>query len=524
MTQWIMHIDMDAFFASVEELDAPELRGLPVIVGGGSGDGEDIRGERGVVCAASYAARKFGVHSAMPLWQARRLCPKGIFVPTRKWRYAEKSAEVMAVFGDFSPVVEQASVDEAYVDATGLERIFGPVEEMAMELKRAVKARTGLTCSVGLAPVKFVAKIASDMRKPDGLFMVREEELGDFLASLPVGKIPGVGKKMLAALDLLGVRKVGDVLRQSQGFWEQRFGKGGLALYERAQGIDTRKVEPFTPPKSESAENTFSQNTKDMKVLRRWLLSQSERVGASLRRHGLVGRTVTLKVKFADFRQVTRSHSMRTHSNTTQVIFDEAMHLLEALALRDAVRLIGVGVSGLETSEKIRHDADGQCVEARPMQTVQQAQATQLLLPLGPELTPEPKAKHRPELKSEHESEHRPELKSEQKAEHRPELKSEQKAEHRPELKSELKSKLKSELKPKLKTDHRPNQRLRQGAKHGPEYGEPHGTQDTSPSAQPRAHADAKRTIKLEATLDALRERYGMKAVQRGDLLGFDVD
>lgn len=361
---------MDAFFASVEELDAPELRGQPVIVGGGAGDAERKKSERGVVCAASYAARKFGVHSAMPLWQARQLCPHGIFVPTRKSRYAEVSRQVMNVFHDFSPVVEQASVDEAYVDATGLERIFGPVEDMAMKLKEAVKARTGLTCSVGLAPVKFVAKIASDMNKPDGLFIVREEELRDFLAKLPVGRIPGVGKKMRADLELLGVHKVGDVLRHSQNFWERRLGKGGVALYERAQGIDTRKVEPFTPPKSESAENTFTEDTRDMKILRKWLLLQSERIGASLRRHGLAGRTITLKVKYADFRQVTRSHTIKERTNATQLIFHEALSLLHALELKNKVRLIGVGVSGFE-------EKDSRATEKKS------PQATQLCLPLG---------------------------------------------------------------------------------------------------------------------------------------------
>ncbi len=448
MQRWIMHIDMDAFFASVEELDAPELRGKPVIVGGGAGDDAHIddvgnghygsQSGRGVVCAASYAARAFGVHSAMPLWQARKMCPQGIFVPTRKWRYAEVSREVMAVFADFSPVVEQASVDEAYIDATGLERIFGPVEDMAMALKDAVKTRTGLTCSVGLAPVKFVAKIASDMRKPDGFFMVRGEELTDFLHTLPVGKIPGVGKKMRGALDLLGVRIVGDVRRQSKDFWERRFGKGGVALWERSWGIDAREVEPFAPPKSESAENTFSKNTRDRNVLRRWLLLQSERVGASLRGHGLVGRTITLKVKFADFRQVTRSHTLTSYTNTSQVIFEEAVALLEALQLRDAVRLIGVGVSGLEDADSCALDVGQKFI---------QPEATQLLLPLdlGLTATSSPCAQSREDI----------------------------------------------EIIKKKEQAHEENVRRR---------------------------------TKLDATLDALRNRYGNAAVRRGDLVGFDEE
>lgn len=253
---------------------------------------------------------------------------------------------VMTVLHDFSPVVEQASVDEAYLDATGLERLFGPVEEMASSLKARVREVTGgLTCSVGLAPVKFLAKIASDVNKPDGVFVLRQDEVPAFLATLPVGRIPGVGKRMLASLDLLGVRTAGDVLRHSAAFWEKRFGKGGLVLHDRAQGRDTRPLEPWTPPKSESAENTLAADTDDREVLRRWLLAQAERVGGSLRRQGLAGRTITLKIKYADFRQITRSRTLPAPVAATQTLFEEAWALLEALHLEDRVRLVGLGVS-----------------------------------------------------------------------------------------------------------------------------------------------------------------------------------
>jgi len=333
-----MHIDMDAFFASVEQLDDPSLRGRPVIVGGSS--------ERGVVSAASYEARRYGVRSAMPTVTARRLCPHGVFVSGRRHRYAEVSRMVMAVLHDFSPVVEQASVDEAYLDATGLERLFGPVDEMAQRLKGRVREATGgLTCSVGLAPVKFLAKIASDVNKPDGVFILPPEDVAAFLATLPVGRIPGVGKRMLESLDLLGVRTAGDVLCHPVSFWERRFGKGGLVLYDRARGIDPRPLEPWTPPKSESAEVTLAADTADRAVLRRWLLAQAERVGGSLRRQGLAGRTITLKVKYADFRQLTRSRTLPEPVSATQTIFEEAWALLEALDLEAKVRLVGLGVS-----------------------------------------------------------------------------------------------------------------------------------------------------------------------------------
>lgn len=335
---------MDAFFASVEELDNPALRGKPVIVGGGA----EQDSTRGVVCAASYAARAFGVRSAMPLWQARRLCPCGCFVPTRKERYSEISRQVMSILGDFSPLVEQASVDEAYLDASGLEHLFTSVETMALQIKKNIKDSIGLTCSVGIAPIKFLAKIASDVNKPDGLYCIYPDDVAPFLATLPVGRIPGVGKRMLASLEIINVHTAGDVLRYSQAFWEQRFGKAGTVLYARAQGCDAAKVTPLTPPKSESAENTFASDTRNREELRHWLLMQSERVGMSLRKHKRSGRTITLKVKFSDFKQITRSHTLSEATNSTQTIFEEACALLDALELPRAVRLIGVGVSGFD--------------------------------------------------------------------------------------------------------------------------------------------------------------------------------
>jgi len=332
----IAHIDMDAFFASVEQLDHPEWRGKPLAVGDGP---------RSVVSAASYEIRAFGVHSAMPVQQAKKLCPHGLFVPVRMWRYKEFSRRVMAVLQRFSPLVEQASVDEAYLDATGLERLFGPPEEFAEALRAAVKAETGLTCSVGMAPVRFLAKIASDFHKPDGMTIIRPGEVRAFLDALPVRKIPGVGGRTLETLNALGVQLAGDVLKHPAEFWKKHLGERGLWLHELAQGRDDRPVTPFTPPKSSSAENTFTKDTRDPKVLRRWLLLQSERVGADLRAQGVRGRTVTLKAKFADFAQVTRSRTLAEPVCDTQSIFDTALALLAELNPKKDLRLIGVGVS-----------------------------------------------------------------------------------------------------------------------------------------------------------------------------------
>lgn len=327
---------MDAFYASVEQKDNPSLKGLPVIIGGGL---------RGVVSAASYEARKYGVRSAMPMFRARALCPDGVYIRGRMARYVEVSREIIAVLRGFSPLVEQASVDEAYLDATGLFRVFGPVENMARQLKQAIYDATGLTCSVGLAPVKFLAKIASDGDKPDGLTVVYPEDVPAFLAALPVGDIPGVGKKSMPALEKLNVRHAADVTRYPRDFWTRRFGKMGGALYDRGTGKDEREVVPFEPPKSESAENTFEEDTNDREFLVTWLLRQSERVGRALRKQHLAGRTITLKVKYADFTSLTRARTLPRPTNLTRVIFDTAVALLGELNPKEKLRLIGVGVS-----------------------------------------------------------------------------------------------------------------------------------------------------------------------------------
>ncbi len=339
----ILHVDMDAFFAAVEQCDHPELRGKAVIVGGS---------ERGVVSACSYEARKFGVHSAMPMAQARRLCPLAVFVPVRMSRYAEVSRRVMSVLERFSPLVEQASVDEAYLDGGGLERLFGSPLQLGLAVKQAVLQETGLTCSVGMAPVKFLAKIASDQNKPDGLFILTTDQVREFLDALPVSKIPGVGRQGTEKLALVGVRRVGDIMGYPEHFWRDRFGKWGELLYARAQGIDPRPVIRETKAKSEGAENTFAEDSNDRAEMKRWLMDQAERVGRRLRREGNMGRTVTLKIKFNDFTLRTRGTTLREPTASTRVIFETAAHLLDQEPLPRSVRLIGLSVSNFSQARR----------------------------------------------------------------------------------------------------------------------------------------------------------------------------
>ena len=340
--RWIMHLDMDAFFASVEQLDDPSLRGKPVLVGG----------ERGVVSTASYEARAFGIHSAMPMFQAKKLCPHAIILRGRYARYSELSQMVMDTLRDFSPLVEPASIDEAFIDLTGLERVFGDTRALAATICTAIRDRTGLSCSAGLAPVKFIAKIASDMNKPGGLTIIGPDEIHSLLASLPVSKIPGVGKQTLHTLHTLGIHRAGEVLRFPGDFWSRKLGKAGESLYRRAQGIDQREVETTHIRKSESAENTFAHATNNREELLAWLLHQAERVGASLRKHNLAGRTITLKVKYADFTQHTRSKTLKNPTNTTKVIYTVASTLLAELNPQKKLRLIGCGVSNFSETEQ----------------------------------------------------------------------------------------------------------------------------------------------------------------------------
>jgi DNA polymerase-4 len=300
MGRKIVHVDMDAFYAAIEQLDHPELRGRPVIVGG------DPAG-RGVVSTASYEARKFGVHSAMPAAQARRLCPQAVFLRPRFARYQEVSQQIRAILYSYTPLVEPISLDEAFLDLTGTERLLGPAEEVAREIKRRVREETGLTCSVGVGPNKFLAKLASSLAKPDGFLVVREGEELAFLEDLPIERLWGVGEATAKRLRGLGITTVGQLRGLALEELLDKFGSLGRSLYELARGIDRSPVIPEREARSLGAERTFPEDLTDPEEMERVLFSLSEEVGRRLREERLKARTVQLKVRFADFTTITRA-------------------------------------------------------------------------------------------------------------------------------------------------------------------------------------------------------------------------
>jgi DNA polymerase-4 len=342
VTRLILHIDMDAFYASVEQMDNPDLRGKPVIVGGTS--------SRGVVSAASYEARKYGVRSAMPIFQAKKRCPKGIFVPVRMDRYIEMSERVMAVVGRYSPLVEQVSVDEAYVDISGLERLHGSAEEIARKIKAEIKKETSLTCSIGIAPGKLFAKIASEMNKPDGLTMIRPDQVDKVISSLPIDKVPGVGEKAGERLRHIGVATLGDLRKYSEQRLMDEMGQFGLRLREFSLGIDPSPVVVYSEAKSVSNEETLEKDTDDPEVLKQEILAQAESVGRRLREKEIKGCTITLKLKRSDFTQHTKSITLKEPTSSTETIYKSSLRLLDEVDMHQKFRLVGVGVSNFSSS------------------------------------------------------------------------------------------------------------------------------------------------------------------------------
>ena len=339
------HVDMDAFFVSVEELFDPSLKGKPVVVGGRPN-------ERGVVSAASYAARKFGVHSAMPLRTAYKMCPQAIFLEGHPERYRECSEQVYQVLRSFSPLVEMASIDEAYLDMTGTERLLGPPLQAAHKLHVRMKEATRLNCSVGIAASRLVAKISSDQAKPNGVLWVIPGREPAFLAPLEVRKVPGVGKVTEKNLHALGIRKVGDLAKLEEGFLEQRFGKWGMALAGKSLGMDAggwfdSEIGAEEGPKSISHEHTFSEDTSDVVKIEATLARLSEMVGRRLREHGLTARTVQLKLRYSDFSTITRAHSLARGTQLDTELFEEIRELFRHnWQAGMTVRLLGVHVSG----------------------------------------------------------------------------------------------------------------------------------------------------------------------------------
>jgi DNA polymerase IV len=335
----ILHIDMDAFYASVEQRDRPELKGVCVVVGGSS--------NRGVVSTASYEARKFGVHSAMPIFQAKKLCPDAVFLFPRMNHYRTVSGQIMEILSAYSPRMEAVSIDEAYLDISGCERSLGSAQSIAAEIKQRIKAKIGLTCSIGVAPSKFLAKIASEMDKPDGLHIIHPDEVTGIIDTLPIAKVPGVGKKTAEILTGLQIKTLGDVKRYPRETLVRRLGKYGYRLAELAAGVDTEAVSPDREIKSISSEVTLPADTDDVETLCGHLLHQADDVGRQLRAKGVRAKTITIKIKHADFKQVTRSLTVSLPTQSADSIYRAATDLLKACPLTSKVRLIGVGASGL---------------------------------------------------------------------------------------------------------------------------------------------------------------------------------
>jgi DNA polymerase-4 len=337
----VLHVDMDAFYAGVSLLERPELRGQPVIVGGG--------GTRGVVLSATYEARAFGVHSAMPMMRARRMCPQAVVVAPDHEAYARVSAGVMEVFRSVTPLVEPISLDEAFLDVRGAARRLGGPTQVGEWIRATIEDEQGVTCSVGVASTKFVAKLASARCKPDGLLVVPASDVVSFLHPLPVGALWGVGGKTEETLRQLGLHTVGDLAHTPTATLVRALGPAaGAHLSALAWGRDERPVVPHEPDRSIGAENTFSTDIDDPARVARELLRLSERTAARLRASGQVGRTVSIKVRFADFTTITRSRTLAEATDVGRQVYDTAMALYDALGLQRArIRLVGVRVEGI---------------------------------------------------------------------------------------------------------------------------------------------------------------------------------
>jgi DNA polymerase-4 len=324
-------------------LDNPALKGKPVIVGGSK--------ERGVVSSASYEARTFGVHSAQPMAQAMRLCPNGIFLPVRMSRYKEVSRRVFEIFHGFTPLVEPVSIDEAFLDVTGSTRIFGPPENIAKMVKKTILTQTGLTVSAGIAPSKFVAKIASDIDKPDGLTVVPLSGVREFLDPLPVNKMWGVGKRTHLTLHGLNIRTFRELRRTTVTFLEKKFGKPGVKMHQLAMGVDDRDVMPEHDVKSMGHEQTFPHDITYLDAAKKELLALSNKLARRMRQKGITGNTVTLKVKYHDFVQITRSATLPKSTDDGLIIYSICCRLLEKTeVMRKPIRLLGISLSHLNFS------------------------------------------------------------------------------------------------------------------------------------------------------------------------------
>ncbi|HHW56824.1 MAG TPA: DNA polymerase IV [Clostridia bacterium] len=336
MKRKIIHVDMDAFFASIEQHDNPEYKGKPVIVGGLSG--------RGVVSTCSYEARKYGIHSAMPMYMAKKLCPHGIFLSVRRKRYEEVSAQIFDILYNITSMVEPVSIDEAYLDVTDIDK--NP-EIIALEIKNKVKETTGLTISVGISYNKFLAKLASDWNKPDGLMAITENMVPDILKPLPVSKVHGIGEKSAERLKSMGINTIEDLLKLSQENLIEIFGKVGVEIYNRIRGIDERPVETMREIKSIGKEKTLEKDTKDKRILLHYAKLFSDIISEELTKERFYARTVTVKIKTSDFAVHTKSKTLDKYMRLSEDIYEVAKEIIENWKIEQYVRLIGLSVSNL---------------------------------------------------------------------------------------------------------------------------------------------------------------------------------
>jgi DNA polymerase IV len=341
----ILHIDMDAFYASIEIRDNPQLAKLPVVVGG-SPNG------RGVVSTANYVARKFGIHSAMPASQAKRLCPSAIFIRPRMDHYADISHQIRAIFHSFTDLVEPLSLDEAFIDVTGSQKLFGDAVSIARQIKARIASEVGLSASAGVAPNKFLAKVASDLQKPDGLVVVDPNGIQAFLDPLPVSRVWGVGAQTQKKLDAFGVRTIAQLRLLSIDILKSAFGVNSEHFWRLARGLDSRSVVPDRDAKSISHETTFSNDIYDNAALQAWLLDLTDQVARRMRRYKIVGRTVHLKLRYSNFETITRSRTIDEPTNATNALADVATSLFDQsnAEINRGIRLLGMGVSQLNVN------------------------------------------------------------------------------------------------------------------------------------------------------------------------------
>ena len=356
----IVHVDMDAFYVSVEERNDPALRGRPAVVGG------NPKG-RGVVAAANYAARQFGIYSAMPAARARRLCPQLIFLPRRHSYYALVSRQMRVIFERYTPIIEPLSLDEAFLDVTASERLHGPAAEIGRRIKREIKEELDLTASVGVAANKFVAKVASDVSKPDGFIVVEPGSEQLFLDPLPVSKLWGVGRVANTTLASMGVRTIAQIRHRTPEELGALFGRFGGQLWRLAHGVDHRPVVPDHKTKSISHETTFDEDVFDPEILRTWLLELTEQVAGRLRRNRIRGRCVQIKLRFANFKTITRAHTLEESTDVTQRLWHVAAGMLASnLPKRHGgVRLLGIGVTDLDFGNPVQGELFDDSVHAR---------------------------------------------------------------------------------------------------------------------------------------------------------------